>query len=336
MRFLPAVLLMCLTLPAQALDILLTNDDGFEASTLHAVYRLLKDNGYRVIIASEVQDNSGKGGGADFFKPIGPLTRDSRGGAVKSGAQGIGNLPGDPLVFYVDTTPVGAALYGIDVAAPRIWGKQPDLVISGPNYGVNTGPIMNMSGTVNAALICINRGIPAIAVSTDNPRKFKSYEQLTAGDAEAEDAAIVLRLVKMLELRRRHAGEPLLPPGLGLNVNIPAFAPGAGSHLKYTLSHVGFSTWVTPVFVDDLSQDATARSFGVAAPALPGVSLLVTESAPSGRSIPIDRNPASEQNVVNAGRIAVSVIKGEHQAENAASARLGNRLTRLLNSELRE
>ena len=169
----------------------------------------------------------------------------------------------------------------------------------------------------------------------NNPRKFKSFQQLNAGDPEAEVAGIVLHLVKMLEHSRRRPQDPLLPRGLGLNVNIPAFARGSAGQLKFRLSRIGFSAWVTPVFVDDLSQDSTARSFGISAPALPGVSLIVTESAPRGRAIPVDTNPASEQNVVNAGQIAVSVIKGEHQAEDAASAVLGRRITRLLNARTR-
>jgi 5'-nucleotidase len=326
------VLLLCVGSPSEALDVLLTNDDGFEASTLHAVYRVLKDNGYRVIISSETQDNSGKGGSADFFRPIGPLSRDSRAGSVKAGAPGVGNLPGDGNVFYVDSTPVGAALYGIDVAALRVWGKEPDLVISGPNYGDNTGSNVNISGTVNAALICINRGIPAIAVSTDNPRTFKSFEQLTAGDAESEVAGIVLHLVRALERRRVHSHDPIFPQGVGLNVNIPKFAPGTGARLKFKLSRVGAAAWVTPVFVDDLSQDTTARSFGINEPALPGVSLVMTASLPKDHSFIIDKNPSSEQNVVDSGQISVSVIKGNHQANDAASTSVGRKLTRLLNS----
>jgi len=329
-------LLMALSLctgnSSQALDVLLTNDDGFEASTLHAVYRLLKGNGYRVIISSETQDNSGKGGSTDVFRPIGTLSRDSRSGSVKAGAPGTGTLPGDGDVFYVDGTPVAAALYGIDVAALKVWGKEPDLVISGPNYGDNTGLNNNISGTVNAALICINRGIPAIAVSTDNPRSFKSFEQLSVGDAESEVARIVLHLVKAMERRRIHARDPILPLGVGLNVNIPTFAPGTANQLQFKSSRVGTAAWVTPVFVADLSQDAAARSFGIKEPALPGVSLVMTGSVPKDHSFIIDKNPSSEQNVVNAGQISVSVIKGNHQANDAASASVGRKLTSLLNS----
>jgi 5'-nucleotidase len=156
--------------PAHALHIVLTNDDGFEASTTHALYQALKARGDSVIIASETEDNSGKGGAADFFAPIGPLRKDSRAGTVKAGAPGVGTLPGDADVFYVAGTPVAAALYGIDIAAPRKWAVRPDLVISGPNYGNNTGLVNNSSGTVNAALIAplkpIERPRPRAAAIT--------------------------------------------------------------------------------------------------------------------------------------------------------------------------
>ena len=122
---------------AGALNILITNDDGVESSTIHALYQVLKADGYHVIISSETLDNSGKGGAVDFFKPMGPLKQDSRAGAIKAGAPGVGKLPGFDDVYYVDGTPVAATVYGIDIAAAKTWGRGPDLIISGPNYGNN-------------------------------------------------------------------------------------------------------------------------------------------------------------------------------------------------------
>jgi 5'-nucleotidase len=327
--------LSCLAFaPSQALNILITNDDGCEASTIHALYQALKRHGEQVIISSETQDNSGKGGAADFFMPIGPLKQDSRAGGIKAGAPGVGTLPGDPDVFYVDGTPVAATLYGIDVAAPRKWGGRPDLVISGPNYGNNTGLVNNSSGTVNAALIAVNRGVPAIAVSTATPQAYKSFDKLTATDPEYEVAAIVVKLVEALETHRPGATRPLLPAGLGLNVNVPAFASGTASRLPVRLSHEDTVSLATPVFVQDLSQDAGARRLGLnALPALPGVSIAwdtaVADS--SGRS---HGDASAEQNVVRAGAIAISVIRGNHEAGAADTASAVRRFESLLSGGL--
>ncbi|MFD2270444.1 5'/3'-nucleotidase SurE [Undibacterium arcticum] len=163
------------------------------------------------------------------MRPIGPLSATncgatpSRGGVLSAGAAGIGTLPGMPYAYYVNSTPVAATLYGIDIASKTAFGQVPDLVISGPNYGNNTGLVNNGSGTVNAALIAINRGIPALAVSAAQPQSYKPFNQLVDGDPEYEVADVVVRLVGELERRKAVAGGSLLPQGVGLNVNLPKF-----------------------------------------------------------------------------------------------------------------
>jgi 5'-nucleotidase len=291
---------------ASALNILITNDDGVEASTIHALYQVLKADGHQVIIASETLDNSGKGGAVDFFRPLGPLKQDSRAGAIKAGAPGVGKLPGFDDVYYIDGTPVAATVYGIDVAAAKTWGRAPDLIISGPNYGNNTGLINNSSGTVNAALIGINRGVASIAVSAAVPMTFKSYDKLAPSDAEYEIAQVVSGIVKALEDKHLTPKSSLLPVGTALNINFPKFAPGAANKLHIELAQEGFASLAMPVFSEDLSKDATAVKFGMKMPALPGVAVQPVIS---------DTDPKSEQNIVNRGSIAISVLKGNHADE---------------------
>jgi 5'-nucleotidase len=321
---------LSLSSATDALNILITNDDGFEASTIHALYQTLKAGGHNVIISSETQDNSGRGGGADFLQPIGPLKQDSRAGFVKAGAPGVGTLPADGDVHYVDGAPVAAALYGIDIAAPRKWRAVPDLVISGPNYGNNTGLINNSSGTVNAALICINRGVPAIAISTANPATYKSFDKLAPGDPEYEVANIVSNIVAVLEAQQRKYKTPLLPAGLGLNVNIPQFAAGSSKHLAFKVSREGTAASVTPIFVEDLSQDAGAHALGLSLPTLPGISVALPNMPPTSRAWVVDTDPASEQNVIHSGAISISVIKGNHQADGSSVAAVRRTLKTLL------
>jgi 5'-nucleotidase len=293
---------------AGALNILITNDDGVESSTIHALYQVLKADGYHVIIASETLDNSGKGGAVDFFRPLGPLKQDSRAGAIKAGAPGVGKLPGFDDVYYVDGTPVAATVFGIDIAAVKTWGKAPDLIISGPNYGNNTGLINNSSGTVNAALIGINRGVASIAVSSADPITYKSYDKLAQGDPEYEIAQVMSGIVKTLDEKRLTPNARLLPVGTALNINFPKFAPGTAKQLHIELGQEGFASQAMPVFTEDLSKDKTAVKFGLTEPALPGV---VVEPVTS------DTDPKSEQNIVNRGEIAISVLKGNHADDEA-------------------
>lgn len=149
-----------------------------------------------------------------FLTPIGNLSKDTRWGTVQAGAPGVGQDPSDANIYYVDGTPVAAALHGLDVVAPQLWGKQPDLVISGPNDGNNLGILNNSSGTFNNALYGVNRGIPSIAVS-DADSSAKSYTSLATGAIEYEKADIVVKLVEQLS-QNTVSGGKLLPPGLGL------------------------------------------------------------------------------------------------------------------------
>jgi 5'-nucleotidase len=167
-----------------------------------------------VAISGPTQNNSGQGGAMAFLTPIGNLSKDTRWGTVQAGAPGVGQDPSDANIYYVDGTPVAAALHGLDVVAPQLWGKQPDLVISGPNDGNNLGILNNSSGTFNNALYGVNRGIPSIAVS-DADSSAKSYTSLATGAIEYEKADIVVKLVEQLS-QNTVSGGKLLPPGLGL------------------------------------------------------------------------------------------------------------------------
>lgn len=65
---------------------------------------------------------------------------------------------------YVHSTPVMATMYGLDVLAPARWDAAPALVLSGPNEGQNTGPIVNSSGTMGNVQFSVARGSPALVV----------------------------------------------------------------------------------------------------------------------------------------------------------------------------
>ncbi|RJF92558.1 5'/3'-nucleotidase SurE [Noviherbaspirillum saxi] len=323
-------LALAIAAPAQALNIVITNDDGFEASFIHALYQRLKAAGHSVIISAPTADSSGQGGALNFLRPVTTMTKDSRAGAVKAGAPGIGTLASDADVHYVDSTPVASALYGIDVAAQRKWGKAPDLLVSGINYGNNTGIINNGSGTVNAALIAINRGVPAIAASAEAPTSYRSHDKLVAGDVEYENADIVVRLVNELDKQKSVAGGKLLPDGIGLNVNMPKFAKGAAANLPIKFSKEGIASSAMPFFVPDLSKDAMANSYiPGGAPPLPGVTLYIGGTPPANVIMLTDTDPTSEQNVVKSGAVAVSVISVNHQADRAPEAAIRLKLNNL-------
>lgn len=327
-RILCGLLLWLNASVAPALDIVLTNDDGFETANVRALYQRLKAAGHDVIISAPVHNHSGGGGRVEYQRTIGPLKGPSRYGGVQEGAPGVGNDPQDKDVYYVDGTPVTAMLHGIDVVAAKRWGGPPDLVISGPNEGGNIGPALVSSGTFANALYAINRGIPAIAVS-DEPWDKVSWKTLTPAARAWAVADVVVKLVAALEAGRA-GGAPLLPEDTGLNVNIPALPPDKLAAAPFVMSRLGGVTDFTPMFFEHLDDSELARRLGQGSP-LPGLSSAVPgEKLPRGVQIPSDADPRAEMNVVHSGAIAVSVVQGLPEARRAQQRAVRRQLQGLI------
>lgn len=291
-RWLLALALGAMGGPLVALEILVVNDDGATANA-RAMQRALRDAGHRVLVSVPCQNQSGQGAALRFLQPLGPLEQDCLGGIASVGAPAVGVAGDGSGIHYVDSTPVAALLYGLDVLADAHWGRPPELVISGPNEGHNTGQVNPSSGTVSNAVYAINRGLPALAVSAHRD---------TAGNAllAGEVAEIVVAMVAELE-RQRSPGRPLLLAGVGLNVNVPQFAPGEGGALPFARTLVGRESAMVPRFVLDLSTDPAARRRGIDV-ALPGISFAAGELTAAAAG--------SEALALREGKITVSVIEG--------------------------
>ena len=107
--------------------------------------------------------------------------------------------------FAVDGTPADCVRF----AALGLAGGAPDVVISGPNLGINLGDDVAYSGTVAAALEAALLGLPAAALS---------QQAAVDGSYDASELGrFAVRLVPML-------ASGALPPGVVINVNAPAGA----------------------------------------------------------------------------------------------------------------
>ncbi|AXQ27176.1 acid phosphatase [Solimonas sp. K1W22B-7] len=320
--------LTALAAPAQALNIVLSNDDGFETANVRALYQRLKAAGHDVILSAPTQNNSGKGGSMNFLVPVTPMAKASRHGSVAAGSPGVGKDPGDADVFYVDGTPVMSMLYGLDVQAVKRWNAQPDLVVSGFNEGNNTGLINNSSGTVNNLLYAINRGVPAIAASYEGT-EARAHTALAAGALEYEIADVIVKLIGKLE-ENRVAGQKLLPPGVGININIPKVTAGQAAALPFRFARMGLATEYQPVFFEKLSDSPLAVGFGAGVP-LPGISFANASIAPpAGVTIATDNDALSEYNVMETHAIPVTVVEGVPQGRRSNEERVKIQLRGLL------
>ena len=123
------------------MKILLSNDDGYDAPGLEALYETLKDVADLFVVAPDT-NHSGAGCSITVNQPM----------KAKFHNNGFVSVTGKPA---------DCVYLGIHELAP--W--TPDLVISGINLGANMGEDLLYSGTVGAALEGRWLTYPSIAVS---------------------------------------------------------------------------------------------------------------------------------------------------------------------------
>lgn len=310
---LAALALSLAATPVSARTILIANDDGLSAN-LKALYDALKADGHDVIVSVPCQQGSGLGGAVRVMRPIAPLTADCVNGAARAGDPGAGpmtraGLGGD--FFYVDGTPVMGLLYGLDVLAPARWGKAPDLVLSGPNIGQNSGAIVVSSGTVSNVQYAMMRGIPAVALS--GGMNTDSKEDLVNPLSQVI-AARALELVRLLDAQAK--GGPLLPAGTGLNVNFPDQPEGA----RWTLARLGTFSIYDARFVADLPA-AMGRAAPGQAP-MPGIFFTLSDKAPTA-------DQRDDEAAVAQTDIAISVLQVAYDAPDAKRRPIARRIKAL-------
>ncbi len=132
--------------------ILFTNDDGIDSPGLWAQVAAFRDRGHLLVVAPR-QQQSGMGRSMPHYSEGRIFPYDAPNGL------------GDCAAYAVDGTPAQAVQHAVlELAASK-----PALLVSGINYGENTGNGVTISGTVGAALEGASLGIPSIAVSQQTP-----------------------------------------------------------------------------------------------------------------------------------------------------------------------
>lgn len=127
------------------MNILITNDDGFEAEGIHALAAFAKTLGHVTVVAPKVEQ-SGKSHSIDFKNELEIKKIDF---PEADEAYSISSTPADCVRF---------AVIGLK--------KKFDLVLSGVNRGVNLGIDISYSGTAGAIFEAGRLGMNGIAFST--------------------------------------------------------------------------------------------------------------------------------------------------------------------------
>jgi 5'-nucleotidase len=184
--------------------ILVCNDDGIAAPGLAALAEALREVGEVTVVAPDRQQ-SAVGHAITMNRPLRVVAHRSEGTFFGHAVEG---------------TPADA----VKLAVKCLMDRKPDLVVSGINHGSNTAVNILYSGTVSAATEGTILGIPSIAISLT-----------TYGEADFRYAGrIAARLARTVIARG-------LPPGVLLNVNVPALPEEEIRGMKITRQ--GESSW---------------------------------------------------------------------------------------------
>ena len=225
------------TAPARALDILLTNDDGFDAVGIQTLKAALEAANHNVTMVAPFGESSGSSAKINLT-PVFP---------IPVGVNAFGLVALEEILFAppgtreeVPATPATCVLFGLSVV---LGGVAPDLIVSGTNVGANVGNAVPFSGTVGGATAGIIADVPSIAFSSDPPA---DEEDVTQHYVNVADFAV--RFIAHLETKPGALSnvEGLLPPRIGLNVNYPTLAPEDVAGVQLTVQ--GRSSTLTLIF----------------------------------------------------------------------------------------
>lgn len=123
-------------------EILITNDDGFEAKGIRELANALKGIANVTVVAPSVE-KSACAHSLTLTKPLRFIQLEDN-------------------FFKLDNATPSDCVY---LALHALYNKKPDLVISGINHGANVCEDITYSGTCGGAMESVLQGIPSLAVS---------------------------------------------------------------------------------------------------------------------------------------------------------------------------
>ena len=174
--------------------VLVTNDDGYQATGIQVLARAARALGEVTIVAPD-REQSATSHSLTLHYPL-------RARPVSDGG------------WTVDGTPTDCVI----VAVSELLEGRPDVVLSGINHGPNMGEDVLYSGTVSAAMEATVLGIPAIAFSYtgDGPEQLEGWEE-----------PVRQLLLSMLD-------EESFPANTLLSVNLPPNPPDQVKGVRVT------------------------------------------------------------------------------------------------------
>ncbi len=170
-------------------NILVTNDDGYEAKGLLELVKSLRDiDGVKVTVVAPANEKSACGHSLTLVRPLRFVSVD------------------DDFYKLDDGTPSDCVYLSLNSI---FGGVKPDLLVSGINRGSNMGEDITYSGTAAGAMEGVLHDIPSIAIS-----------QVMDFTDPSGDFTLASKFIKDLVIKIKKGSFPL-PKREFLNVNIP-------------------------------------------------------------------------------------------------------------------
>jgi 5'-nucleotidase len=166
--------------------ILLTNDDGLYATGLRTLLEVMEEFG-KVVLISTTESMSGMSQALTVKTPLRVKLLEEN----------------EKHRFYACN---GTPTDSVKLAINQLLERSPDWVVSGINHGANASVSILYSGTMAAAIEGCLYGISSVGFSLNN------FSPAADFSACKKYIRIVMKII---------ASEPL-PPGICLNVNVPA------------------------------------------------------------------------------------------------------------------
>ncbi len=195
-----------------ALEILITNDDGYTSKGINVITKLLSEYGNITVVAPH-EGQSGMSSALSIGKPLRLYDISQR-----------QNGNGNKISRYALTgTPVDCVKMAMNKFYTR---RKPDLLVSGINHGSNTSAGSLYSGTLGGCVEGTIYGIPSIGLSLDthNP--------------DADFSVVEQHFGTILDNYFRH---PVLN-GTYLNINFPDISAEDVKGIKFTSQGKGM--WI--------------------------------------------------------------------------------------------
>jgi 5'-nucleotidase len=213
------------------MKILLTNDDGIQATGLNAMRRALLE--LPDVELAVIAPDANRSASARSITTRTPLWIEEI--HFEDGTAG----------YATDGTPVDCVRF----AALGLLGFEPELIVSGINHGANLGDDITYSGTVAAALEGAVLGVPAIAVSQQSMSREMDFRFGREFEFDGV-AAFTARLVAALPERPISAGTLL-------NINSPGRPIGELTGAQVT--RLGKRVYRDKLELQDEDDDAAGR-----------------------------------------------------------------------------